>query len=259
MKFRDWLASAKEPPPDPARFQALFALFDEVTAWREPKTVGKRTYDDKAFVASVREQAEREPEKLSERQLRVLASMAASYREQIPEADARLSALGWGDLVARHKEAPDEGLVKDCFAALEATGGFDGNKFLISLRRQFDQGRALSEKQFAVLARTTLENLGEGEAAGPLRAKLAALVPDGAQPAAADPALPGLLAMLEEIGYMEEQKADHMMQGIHRVFSRGVVTKDDAALLLGVARQAVWAHRHPALDGGRKTSEEFKS
>ena len=64
-------------------------------------------------------------------------------------------------------------------------------------------------------------------------------------------------AMLEDIGYMDEQKADHMMQGIHRVFSRGVFTKDDAALLLGVARQAVWAHRHPDLDGGRRTSEEF--
>jgi len=63
--------------------------------------------------------------------------------------------------------------------------------------------------------------------------------------------------MLEDIGYMDEAKSDHMMQGIHRVFSRGVVTKDDAALLLGVARQAVWAHRHPALDGGRRTSEEF--
>ena len=63
--------------------------------------------------------------------------------------------------------------------------------------------------------------------------------------------------MLEDIGYMDEKKADHMMQGIHRVFSRGVATKDDAALLLGVARQAVWAHRHPALDGGRRTSMEF--
>jgi len=205
VKFRDWLASAKEPPPDPARFQELFALFDEVTAWREPKTVGKRTYDDKAFVASVREQAEKEPEKLSERQLRVLASMAVSYREQIPDADARLSALGWGDLVERRKEAPDEGLVKDCFTALEAAGAFDGNKFLASLRRQFDQGRALSEKQFAILARTTIENLGEGETTASLRARLAAFAPEaGAQPAAADPALPGLLAMLEEIGTWRE-------------------------------------------------------
>jgi len=34
------------------------------------------------------------------------------------------------------------------------------------------------------------------------------------------------------------------MQGFHRVFSRGVFTKDDAALMLGVARQAVWATKN---------------
>ncbi len=47
--------------------------------------------------------------------------------------------------------------------------------------------------------------------------------------------------MLREIGFMKEEQTDHFMQGFHRVFSRGVVTRDDAALLLGVARQAVWA------------------
>ena len=44
-----------------------------------------------------------------------------------------------------------------------------------------------------------------------------------------------------------------MMQGIHRIFSRGVFTRDDAAIMLGVARQALWAHRNPALEG-RKPS-----
>ena len=55
--------------------------------------------------------------------------------------------------------------------------------------------------------------------------------------------------MLQEIGFMESEQADHFMQGFHRVFSRGVVTKDDAALLLGVARQAIWAKKN-AQDGG---------
>lgn len=50
--------------------------------------------------------------------------------------------------------------------------------------------------------------------------------------------------MLQEIGFMTGEQADHFMQGFHRVFSRGVVTKDDAALMLGVARQAVWAKNH---------------
>lgn len=47
--------------------------------------------------------------------------------------------------------------------------------------------------------------------------------------------------MLTGIGFMGEKQSDHMMQGIHRVFSRGVQTRDDAAIMLGVARQALWA------------------
>jgi len=47
--------------------------------------------------------------------------------------------------------------------------------------------------------------------------------------------------MLVGIGFMKPEQTDHFMQGFHRVFSRGVFTKDDAALMLGVARQALWA------------------
>ena len=54
--------------------------------------------------------------------------------------------------------------------------------------------------------------------------------------------------MLQEIGFMRSEQADHFMQGFHRVFSRGVVTKDDAALMLGVARQAIWARNHAQED-----------
>lgn len=59
--------------------------------------------------------------------------------------------------------------------------------------------------------------------------------------------------MLRDIGFMDEKQTDHMMQGIHRIFSRGVQTRDDAAIMLGVARQALWAHHNPALEG-RKPS-----
>lgn len=45
-------------------------------------------------------------------------------------------------------------------------------------------------------------------------------------------------------GFMKEDKADHMMQGFARIFSRGVKTQDDADIMLGVARQALWAARH---------------
>ena len=47
--------------------------------------------------------------------------------------------------------------------------------------------------------------------------------------------------MLLLIGFMKEDKADHMMQGVQRIFSRGVYSEDDVAILMGVARQADWA------------------
>ena len=197
-KFLDWLAGAKDPPPDPARFRALFALFDEVKAWRPPKTRGKRTYDDRVFVDSVREQMEKEPEKLSERQLRVLATLAVSYRAQIADAEARLTALGWGDLVSRAQEAPPEELVSACFAALERQGQIEGSKFLSSLKKQAEQGRTLSEKQFAILARMVCES-GDDESLKELKARLAPYVPGGASGQPADPSLPGLMAMADEI------------------------------------------------------------
>lgn len=50
--------------------------------------------------------------------------------------------------------------------------------------------------------------------------------------------------MLLQIGFMKDDKADHMMQGIQRIFSRGVYSEDDAAILMGVARQADWAARN---------------
>ncbi len=50
--------------------------------------------------------------------------------------------------------------------------------------------------------------------------------------------------MLLEIGFMEPGKADHMMQGIRRALYRGAVTEDDVNLLMGVARQSLWAARN---------------
>jgi TrmH family RNA methyltransferase len=51
-------------------------------------------------------------------------------------------------------------------------------------------------------------------------------------------------AMLLTIGFMKEDKADHMMQGVQRIFSRGTFSEDDVAIMMGVARQADWAAQH---------------
>ncbi len=49
--------------------------------------------------------------------------------------------------------------------------------------------------------------------------------------------------LLLDIGFMEPAKADHMMQGFRRVMGRGVLTDDDARIMMGIARQADWAAR----------------
>jgi tRNA/rRNA methyltransferase len=44
--------------------------------------------------------------------------------------------------------------------------------------------------------------------------------------------------MLLDIGFMQDDMADHMMMGIRRIFSRGALTSDDVRIMMGVARQA---------------------
>jgi tRNA/rRNA methyltransferase len=46
---------------------------------------------------------------------------------------------------------------------------------------------------------------------------------------------------LLQVGFMEEDKADHMMYGLRRVLSRGARTVDDVNIMMGIARQAAWA------------------
>jgi len=46
---------------------------------------------------------------------------------------------------------------------------------------------------------------------------------------------------LLDIGFMKDDKADHMMQGIRRIFSRGTLTVDDVRILMGIIKQARWA------------------
>ena len=198
-KFRTWLASAKEPPPDKARFIELFSVLDGITDWREPKTEGKRTFDDRAFVESVREQMENEPEKLSERQLRALAGLAVSYRNQIEDAERKLIDCGWGELLEKAKDAPPDDLVNDCFRVLQTAGLIEGNKFLQSLQKQASQGRAFSEKQFAALARNVFENLGDDALSRSLKPRLSKYAPADTEKPVSDPSLPAILEMLREI------------------------------------------------------------
>ena len=82
---------------------------------------------------------------------------------------------------------------------LESAGLIEGNRFLMSLHKQVKQGRTLSEKQFAVLARNVYENSGEDELSQSLKSRLSDFAPAETEKPVADPTLPDLVAMMGEI------------------------------------------------------------
>ena len=46
---------------------------------------------------------------------------------------------------------------------------------------------------------------------------------------------------LFEIGFMKDDKAEHMMLGLRRLLSRGSLSVDDVKIMMGIARQSLWA------------------
>ena len=93
VKFSAGIAACAEPAPDREKVEFVISLLDEVNEWKEPKTVGKRTYDDKAFVDSFRKQLEGD-RPFSARQLEFLVRMVMMYSSQIRDAEARLKERG---------------------------------------------------------------------------------------------------------------------------------------------------------------------
>ena len=202
--FTAWLEAAKDPPPPSDKFDQLFALLDQVTAWRPAVKNGSRVYDDRGFVASVRRQLAENKLAVTDRQLQALVKLAITYREQIPDGERRLVDLGYGPDLDRVKNSPSEDLVKWCFLTIDRIGGLAKNPFLNSLREQVDRGRLLSEKQFQILARSVGENAGALDDAEQVRTRLAPYVPGGFEVAPVDPAVPELLKLLEGVTEWKE-------------------------------------------------------
>jgi len=168
----------EEERPDPSKFNAVFAILSDVKEWKPAKTVGKRTYDDKAFVESVKEQAAEGKRALSSRQLQFLVRMALMYADQIPDCETRLNEAGLGTTKPAVERADPE-LVAYCFSVMDRIGGMDKNPFFKSLRDQADRGKALSMKQFLILARSVGENASVLEDCNEVRAKLEEFAPNG--------------------------------------------------------------------------------
>lgn len=59
--------------------------------------------------------------------------------------------------------------------------------------------------------------------------------------------------VLLEIGFMNEEKADHMMLGLRRALGRGPLSNADVRILMGVARQTRWMARQKTAVRSPKT------
>lgn len=75
--------AAAAPEPD-NESGTLLALFKNISVWREAKSRGKRTFDDKAFIDSLANQFGQR-QWLSPKQRAALKKMVVTYKEQIPD------------------------------------------------------------------------------------------------------------------------------------------------------------------------------
>ena len=228
-KFLKEVADCAEPPPDRAKFDFVFGLLSEVREWKPAKKVGKRVYDDKAFVESVREQAAEGKRALSARQLEFLVKMAVQYADQIPDCEKRLKEAGLGAGASCVQKADPE-LVKFCFDTMDRIGGMMENPFYKSIREQFEHGRGLSQRQFAILAKAVGENAGSLEDCAAVRERLVEFVPGGFREEASDPTIPGLLALFDGVTEWRPPA------------KRGKKTYDDKEFVSSLADQ--YARRH---------------
>ena len=199
-KFIKALEDCKDPAPDRNKFETVFSLLDKVVEWKEPKTVGKRTYDDKAFVESVRAQFE-EGRPLSARQLEYLVRMALMYASQIPRCEEILKEQGIAGFQPQKSESTDPELVKWCFDAADRIVGLMKNPFLKSLRDQTERGRGLSPKQFSILVKAVGENAAGLDDCEEIRARLSEYVPGGfsAVPRESDTVVPRLIELVGKV------------------------------------------------------------
>ncbi len=199
-KFLAAIAACAEPAPDKEKFEVVFGLLANVKTWKEPKKVGKRIYDDKAFVESVRQQFDEGKKEMSARQLEYLVRMALMYEQQIPDCSATLKENGLTGPVLDKPETVDDELVKWCFSVAERIMGLLKNPFHKSLKDQFERGRGLSPKQFAILARAVGENAGALPDCLAIRDRLLEYVPSGfGALRIEDPLIPGLLQLMTKV------------------------------------------------------------
>ena len=177
-RFSPWLAAAKDSgAPETNKAQTLLSIFNGIK-FEEKQKVGRRIFDDAAFIDSIREKFNSSA-KMSEKQYLALLTMAAKYADQLT---GKISSLPLelqedlkqaADRLREKKEAesqrppiPEDGGYAPVFNAFDSVVfpevksgrfAFDEGKFFKSLKRQALSGKVLSEKQLNALKKMAVK------------------------------------------------------------------------------------------------------
>jgi DNA topoisomerase-1 len=166
-RFQVWMAAAKGPAADPPKVERILSVLEQVQSWGPESKRGRRTYSDKKFVDSIRDQLVKAEKPISMRQLESVGRILLRYRDQIAGVEAVMGDAGLSALLEEKPEtAPSvETLAKlALFKAIEFDPPterrgrkFDDKSFVQSLQRRADQIRELSPAQLQVLNRMVLK------------------------------------------------------------------------------------------------------
>lgn len=148
---------AAKRPPEPPRQDVLKKLeLLKTVQFKEPRTVGKKVYDDSVFANSLRTQFE-SGRSLSPNQVHYLDRMVMKYSDQIPDFESMKDELGLHEAAAAEdkESGPLLELLKEVKTWKPPTKRgrreWDDQKFYESLSRQYGQRKSLSPKQVASL------------------------------------------------------------------------------------------------------------
>ena len=156
LALTEELEAAKRPP-EPPRQDVLKKLeLLKKVQFKEPRTVGKKVYDDSVFANSLRTQFE-SGRSLSPNQVHYLDRMVMKYSDQIPDFESMKDELGLHEAAAAEdkESGPLLELLKEVKTWKPPTKRgrreWDDQKFYESLSRQYGQRKSLSPKQVASL------------------------------------------------------------------------------------------------------------
>ncbi len=156
-KFEEWLSHVKMPVADEGAVKELLNLLDGVKEWVPPSKSGKRVYDDRKFVESIRTQLEKAEKPISKRQFETLMKIAWKYREQVPGIVKIADRQGIREkLEATAESKPDPLTIRKLELLQKVRMDEKTREFIGSLKERVDSGRGLSNAQKGALDKTVI-------------------------------------------------------------------------------------------------------